>query len=188
MNRLHRWYCQSNGWKNKLTTEILPWSLERVDLNGSVLELGPGPGLATDWLRQRCTHLTCLELDEKLARSLRQRIADPNVTVETGDATAMPFRDAAFSTVLAFTMLHHIPTAALQDRLFAEACRVLKPGGTFAGSDSLNSLRMQISHIRDTLVIVDPKRLPRRLQAAGFGEVSVEAGAGRFRFCARRPA
>ena len=51
MNRLHRWYCQSNHWRHRLGTEILPWSLKGVDLGGEVLELGPGPGLTTDWLR-----------------------------------------------------------------------------------------------------------------------------------------
>ena len=75
MNRLHRWYCQSNHWRHRLGTEILPWSLKGVDLCGEVLELGPGPGLTTDWLRPQCRHLTCLELDPTLACSLRERTA-----------------------------------------------------------------------------------------------------------------
>ena len=120
MNRLHRWYCQSNHWRHRLGTEILPWSLRGVDLGGEVLELGPGPGLTTDWLRPQCRHITCLELDPNLARSLRQRVADTNLTVRVGDATAMPFCDRTFSVVLSFTMLHHIPSSALQDRLFCE--------------------------------------------------------------------
>jgi ubiquinone/menaquinone biosynthesis C-methylase UbiE len=36
-------------------------------------------------------------------------------------------------------MLHHIPTAAQQDQAFAEVARVLRPGGTFAGTDSIGS-------------------------------------------------
>ena len=31
MNRLHRWYCQSSQWKQKLENKILPWSLGGVD-------------------------------------------------------------------------------------------------------------------------------------------------------------
>jgi len=87
-----------------------------------------------------------------------------------------------------FTMLHHVPSSDLQDRLFAEARRVLRPGGIFAGSDSGWSVRMWLYHIADTLVPLDPKRLPERLRTAGFKEVSVEANGGRFRFRARRPA
>ena len=188
MNRLHRWYCQSNRWRHRLDTEILPWSLKGVDLGGEVLELGPGPGLTTDWLRQHCGHITCLELDPNLARSLRQRLPDANVTVQVGDATAMPFGDRMFSVVLSFTMLHHIPSSAPQDRLFGEAYRVLKPGGTFAGSDSLGSVWMQVFHIADTMVTLNPGELPGRLEAAGFIDVGVETSGGRVRFGARRPA
>jgi len=113
MNRLHHWYCQSSGWKHQLENEVLPWSVDGVDLGGEVLELGPGPGLTTDWLLHRCSHITCLELDPTLARSLRLRLGKNNVAVQLGDATAMPFPDKTFSTVLSFTMLHHVPSPDL---------------------------------------------------------------------------
>ncbi len=188
MNRLHLWYCQSSGWKHQLENEILPWSLDGVDLGGEVLELGPGPGLTTDWLRHRCSHITCLELDPTLAHSLRQRVGNNNVTVQLGDATAMPFRDNTFSAVLSFTMLHHVASSDLQDRLFAEAHRVLKPGGVFAGSDSTWSVQMWLFHLADTMVTLNPGRLAERLKLAGFERVSVEARGGRVRFQARRAA
>jgi len=187
MNHLHHWYCCSDRWKQRLEHEVLPWSLAGVNMGDDVLELGPGPGLTTDWLRRHCDRLTCLELDSALAQSLRQRLGNGNVDVQDGDATAMPFRDEAFSTVLSFTMLHHVPSSAQQDRLFAEACRVLRPGGMFAGSDSCWSVRMWFYHIADTLVPLDPERLPERLRMAGFEDVNIEALGSRFRFRARRP-
>ncbi len=158
-------------------------------MDGDVLELGPGPGLTTDWLRHQCPHLTCLELDSTLAQSLHERLGNENVTVELGDATAMPFRDETFSAVLSFTMLlHHVPSSGLQARVFAEAFRVLRPGGIFVGSDSSWSVRMWLYHLADTLVAIDPKGLPEGLRAAGFEQVNVEALGGRFRFRAKRPA
>ena len=93
------------------------------------MEVGPGPGLTTDWLRSRVKRLTCIEMDSALANSLRSRTANSNVTVECGDAAAMPFTDDVFSSAVCFTMLHHVPSTDLQDRLFAEVYRVLKPGG-----------------------------------------------------------
>lgn len=187
MNRLHRWYCRSNLWKQKLEGEVLPWSLSGVDLGEEVLEIGPGPGLTTDWLGHRYRAITCLEVDPDLALSLSKRTADTNITVQRGDATAMPFRDQTFSGVVSFTMLHHVPSVSLQDRLFAEVHRVLKPGGVLAGTDSVWSLRMRIFHFGDSMVLVDPARLPTRLEEANFEDVQIQTRPGRFRFCARRP-
>ncbi len=187
MNRLHRWYCRSSQWKQKVENVVLPWSLRGVDFGNDVLEVGPGPGLTTDWLRHRHKSLTCIEVDQELVRSLAQRTANSNVCVLCADATAMPYRDGTFSGAVSFTMLHHVPSPALQDRLFAEVYRVLRPGGVFAGTDSMRSLLMRIFHIRDTMVLVDPATLPLRLESVGFKDVRIEIGAGRFRFFARRP-
>jgi len=187
MNRLHRWYCRSGFWRQKVEQEVLPWALSGVDLGDEILEVGPGPGLTTDWLRHQYQNVACIEIDPALAGSLRQRMANTNVAVHCGDATALPFPDQAFSGVVSFTMLHHIPSPALQDRLFADVYRVLRAGGVFAGTDSMRSTLMRVFHIRDTMVLVDPGTLPARLEAVGFQDVKVAMGADRFRFLARRP-
>ena len=187
MNRLHRWYCRSGRWRKKLESEILPWTLAGVELRDDVLEIGPGPGSTTDWLRERCASLTCLEVDPDLAGSLGRRMSGRGIRVDCGDATAMPYQDCSFSTVVAFTVLHHVPSIELQNRLFAEAYRVLRPGGSFAGVDSLQSLLMRMFHLADTMVLVDPSGLPARLRSAGFREITTKITAGRFRFCAHRP-
>lgn len=170
-----------------MTNQILPWALQGVDLGESVLEVGPGPGVTTDWLRHRVGHMECLELDPFLADALQRRLSAANVTVRCGDATAMPYPNSCFSSVVSFTMLHHIPTPDLQDRLFREAFRVLQPGGTFAGVDSLPSVLMSVFHIRDTLTLIAPKALAGRLMSAGFSDAHVDIGSSRFRFSARRP-
>jgi SAM-dependent methyltransferase len=79
-------------------------------------------------------------------------------------------------------MLHHVPSPALQNSLFAEAGRVLRPGGVFAGYDSLSSIPFRLFHTFDTAVTIDPGTLPGRLQTAGFDNVQVDAEAHAFRF------
>lgn len=187
MNRLHRWYCKSGHWKRTVENQILPWALDGIDLGDSVLEVGPGPGVTTDWLRRRVSRIQCLEIDSTLAEALRCRYRATNVDVRCGDATAMPYEGCSFGSVLSFTMLHHIPTPELQDRFFNEAYRVLRPGGTFAGVDSLPSILMSIFHIRDTLTLVAPDTIVQRLTGAGFVDTRAEVGPDRFRFSARRP-
>lgn len=187
MNRFHRWFCRSALWKKALATQILPWALDGVPLGTDLLEVGPGPGRATEILRQRFTRVTAIEIDPALANALKRRLADTNVTVIEGDATTMPFEDRAFSGAVAFTMLHHVPSPALQDRLLAEVHRVLQPGATFAGTDSRWSRGLELIHRGDTLVAVDPHTFGARLEAAGFTDVSIDLARRAFRFRARRP-
>jgi SAM-dependent methyltransferase len=71
--------------------------------------------------------------------------------------------------------------------LMQEACRVLKPGGIFVGTDSVWSVPLWLFHLGDTLVAINPSTLPARLKAAGFTDVHIEAKKMRFRFSARRP-
>jgi len=106
-----------------------------------------------------------------------------------GDATALPFEDGRFSAAICFTMLHHIPSAELQDRAFSEVARVLALGGTFAGTDSVGagSLFKPI-HVGDVLQLIDPESLPSRLQHAGLVDPSVTVGNRSLRFRARKPA
>jgi len=187
MNRVHRWYCRSERWRRTVGDRLLPWVLRGVDLGDDVLEIGPGPGLTTDVLRRRVARLTSVEVDARLAASLAARLAGTNVAVLHGDATQLALPDARFSGAIACTMLHHVPSPALQDRLLAEVRRVLRPGGVFAGSDSTTSALFRLVHLGDTLVPVDPGGFAARLEAAGFGDVRVETAGRSFRFAARRP-
>ncbi len=185
MNLMHRWFCSSRHWANTVHGR-LPWALEGVILGSNVLEIGPGPGITTDLLRVRVEHLTCVEVDRKLAQSLTGRMGQHGVEVLNQDGTATTLPDGHFDSVVCFTMLHHIPSTELQDRLLAEAHRVLRPGGTFAGTDSRSSFSFRLLHIRDTMVVVDPSTFTQRLKAAGFVDVRVDLSPTCFRFCGRK--
>src|SRR5207248_8594521 len=110
-----------------------------------------------------------------------------DVRVVEGAATEMPSGDGEFSAVVCFTMLHHVPSPQLQDRLLGEAARVLRPGGVLAGTDSIGTGRsFRLLHVRDTLVPVDPEELPARLGRAGLVDARVGRGGRSFRFRARK--
>jgi ubiquinone/menaquinone biosynthesis C-methylase UbiE len=166
----------------------LPWTLDGLDIGANVLEIGPGYGAATEILQKSVPQLTCIEVDSGLAKRLRRRIRNENVKVICGDATAMTLEDESFDGAVCFTMLHHIASAELQDRLLAEAYRVLRPNGIFAGVDSLDSRYFKLLHIFDDLVLVDPKAFPHRLKAAGFRDVQVDVNPYAFRFRAHKSA
>lgn len=187
MNRYHERLCRSQAWADKVRTSILPAVLAGLDLGTDVLELGPGPGRTTEQLLPVAPRLTALEIDGAAARRLRTRLPDPRLDVVQGDATAMPFPSGSFDTVLCLTMLHHLPSAAAQDRLLAESVRVLRPGGVLAGSDGLRTTRFRLIHLFDVLVVVDPPTLPGRLRAAGLVDAQVSTSGDRLRFAGLRP-
>ena len=187
MNFMHRRLCRSARWRQTVQDYILPWTLEGVELGSNLLEVGPGPGVTTDLLSPRVARLTCVEIDRRMAESLSRRTAGRNVTVLCEDATRMSLPEASFDGAVCFTMLHHVPSPALQDRLLAEVARVLRPGAVFAGTDSLYSFPFRLLHLFDTMVPVDPGGFSKRLEAAGFTEVRVDTNPYAFRFRARRP-
>ena len=102
-----------------------------------------------------------------------------------GDAAALGYPDASFDTIVACTMLHHVPTRALQDMVLAEAFRVLRPGGAFLGSDSLPSDALHRFHEGDTYNPVEPAAFLTRLQTIGFTDITLRV-AHNLIFTARR--
>ena len=159
-----------------------------MELQTDVLEIGSGPGITTERLRTLVPELTCLEIDDRYASALSRRMAGERLRVLCGDGTAVPLRDASFDAVVCFTMLHHVRSSALQDRLLAEAARVLRPEGIFVGVDNLSSGVFRLLHLFDTMVPVDPATFPMRLKNAGFENIRVDVVPHRFRFRAQRPA
>lgn len=174
MNEHHK-HCGSDEWRELVRTVILPWALGDVDLGEDVLEVGPGYGATTDVLAGSVPRLTAVEIDEELAEMLTRRYSTNRaVTIVRGDATALDLTDGRFSGAVSFTMLHHVPTAALQDRLLSQMARVLRPGGVVVAGDSLASAELEAHHEGDTYNPIDPAGLPDRLVAAGLTGVAVE--------------
>jgi len=186
MNLMHRRICSSQGWATNVRERSLPWSLTGVELGANLLEIGPGYGATTRVLVDLAPNVTAVEVDARSAKDL-QREFDGKAKILHGDGSRMSLPDQEFSSVVCFTMLHHVPTRPMQDGIFAEAFRVLRPGGVFAGSDSRLSLRFRLLHIGDTMNVVDPDELPARLRTAGFEDVTVTLREGAFRFQAKKP-
>jgi SAM-dependent methyltransferase len=197
MNEKHLEFCASPIWAEIIGGEVLPWAVGDRDLGDDVLEVGAGPGLTTDVLRQRVKRLTAVEIDPQLADALRARLGGTNVTVVEGDATDLPIESDRFSAATTFNMLHHVPSAELQDRVLAELCRVLRPGGLLIGTDGIASGTLDEFHVGDVYVPCDPGGMPERLQAAGFVDIHVDVAdiaderlawaRNRFRFVATAP-
>jgi ubiquinone/menaquinone biosynthesis C-methylase UbiE len=173
MNENHAQVCTSPEWAEHIQTDILPVLTAGADLGKEMLEIGPGPGAATEWLRHRVAQLTAVEVDAGAAAALASRYAGTNVQIVTGSGAELSYPDESFDSAGCFTMLHHVPTLAQQNKILAEAFRVLRPGGVLIGSDSIASTHLHEFHEADTYNPVEPASLLPRLQTLGFSKVTV---------------
>ena len=186
MNRFETWFCGSSYWRYLTCRQLLPWLLGGSELGGHVLELGAGPGAATEELQRRAARVTSLEYDHEFAARLGARASGTNASVIQGDAATLPFPDNTFTSAIAILMLHHLRSNELQDRAFAEIARVLRPGGVFLAFEIQDGWLNRVGHIRSTFVPVDPATASARLRAARFSRATVDLWRSGFRIRALR--
>ena len=99
------------------------------DLEGDVLEIGPGTGLNVPHYR-RARRVVLVERSPHMSARLRARVAAAAVPVELleGSAEHLPFPDASFDAVVSTLVLCSVDSP---QRTLAEVRRVLKPEGRF---------------------------------------------------------
>jgi ubiquinone/menaquinone biosynthesis C-methylase UbiE len=188
MNSFEHFFCSSTLWRYASQRQVLPWVLSGARLGDHILEIGAGYGAATSHLSERVERVTSLEYDavalSKLRKQSKKLAGNSGVC---GDASHLPFGDHSFSSVIGILVLHHLKSAELQDLAFAEAFRVLRPGGVFLALELNDSWIHQVGHIGSTFTPVGPGAVFARLTRAGFSRVSVDFRTGGFRISAIRP-
>jgi ubiquinone/menaquinone biosynthesis C-methylase UbiE len=92
-----------------------------------VLDIGCGEGHNTRLLAKRGARVTGIDIAAKfIAHARDAERQEPLVTYEVASAVALPFAEATFDAATAFMSFMDVPET---DRAFAEAYRVLRPGG-----------------------------------------------------------
>jgi SAM-dependent methyltransferase len=110
------------------TRQFIPTLLDAAEVAAkmSVLDVGCGPGYVAAVAAERGAIPTGLDFSEEMIAIAKRMF--PKIQFRQGDAQNLPFANASFDRVVAnFALLH----LANPERAFAEAARVLKPGGKF---------------------------------------------------------
>jgi ubiquinone/menaquinone biosynthesis C-methylase UbiE len=186
MNRLEHFFCSTSLWQRLTHRLVLPWIFSGARLGEHVLEIGAGYGPAIGKLLQLAPQVTALDYDAQSLARLKANHNQLNLTALRGDATQLPFDDQSFSSAVAILVLHHLKNRELQDRMFAEVHRVLRPGGSFFAAEITDGWLNRAVHYRSTFTPLAPASAFARLTAAGFSRVSVDFRKGGFRIRARK--
>lgn len=148
----------------------------RLDPSSHLLDIGSGLGgparavAEAHGCRVTGIDLTPAFRDAAAALSRWVGLAD-RVAFRQGDATRLPFGDATFDAAMT---IHVAMNIAAKDRMYAEARRVLKPGGRFVAYDVLQGeggeVVFPVPWARDASInhLETPETMPALLRGAGF--------------------
>jgi ubiquinone/menaquinone biosynthesis C-methylase UbiE len=147
MSRFERAYCCSAMWRSSSSAIARELSAQR--LGNEVLEIGAGSGSVAQQVLSDMPQLawTAIDIDPRMTHAAATRLDEfDHASVKTADATAMPFADASFDSVVSCLMLHHIID---WESAVAEVARVLRPGGSFVGYDLVRTPLASLFHRLD---------------------------------------
>jgi len=129
-------YEQMPFWRE--TDDMLFAAWKRLVRPGAwVLDVGCAQGRSTFKLMDLPIHLVGFDISKHLVRqalaAYRAGQYAADATFFVGDASALPFAPETFDHVLIYGVLHHLPQP---ERTCREVVEVLKPGGSYFGSEN----------------------------------------------------
>ncbi len=119
-------YDTNSNKTRDLEAESLRSTLSNLHFE-SCLEIGCGTGKNTQWLLEKATHITAVDLSEQMLSRARQKIQSEKVRFIQADILQeWNFTESLFDLITFSLVLEHIEDL---NKVFAKASAVLKPSG-----------------------------------------------------------
>jgi SAM-dependent methyltransferase len=156
-----------------------------LPIGGDVLDVGNGLGAQDPEIARVAApgSITAVNITLSQLRAGAPALAEAGARPVNADATRLPFRDGSFDGAISVEAAFHFPSRA---RFFAEAFRVLRPGGVLTMSDiptlryprSPRELLAAFTQLRvwglRTSAAATPVEIVRMVERAGFTDVRTE--------------
>ena len=164
--------------------KVADWGLARLESLGmapsDVLDIGCGGGRNVGELLKRYPLARVAAIDhsplsvEKTKEYNKDMIDAGRCSVQEGDVSALPFDTGSFDIATAFETVYFWPGL---EECFAEAARVLRPGGCFMIVNELdgeNAWGHRFARIIDGMKNYSLDEIEAALRAAGFPNVTTD--------------
>lgn len=125
------WYTSENHPIALLRAENalrVPWIIEEIGKEKSVLDIGCGGGFLTNALAKAGHQAFGIDVSGKSLEVAKKRDTTGTVQYQKANAYALPYENESFDVVCAMDVLEHVEEPSL---LIQEASRVLKSEGLF---------------------------------------------------------
>ena len=141
-------------WSRKVAAELLRWLAPARGLAWA--DVGCGTGALSETILATCepAAIEGVDTSEGFVAAARQRLRDPRVRLNTGDATRLPWEACAFDVTVSGLVLNFVRDHAAMAR---EMIRVTKPGGHVAVYvwDFAGGMQM-VRYFWDAAIAVNP--------------------------------
>ena len=116
------WQQQGDEWSAEWgTTEILWWGTIRPRIHafvptGTILEVAPGVGRCTQYLKDLCQHLTVVDLTDRCIEACKERFSsDSHITYHVNDGKSLEMiPDHSVDFVFSFDSLVHVEADVIE--------------------------------------------------------------------------
>lgn len=114
---------------DKLEKKQLHNSIENIDSDASVLEIGCGTGRFTNAILRTGRTVVATDISPHMLEKCRNKTENGAKYART-DAANLPFNDGRFEFVFSIRVMNQLPSKAHALRTIKEMIRVCSPGGT----------------------------------------------------------
>jgi ubiquinone/menaquinone biosynthesis C-methylase UbiE len=194
----HRAYFNemAGRWDNLLTEEArmcLKGIIDDLSIarGSTVLDVGTGTGVLIPFLAEAVGPsgtVVAVDFAAEMLAVARKKYPWPNVQYCEAEVTALPFPDETFEEVICNSAFPHFTD---HRQAAKEMARVLKTGGRITvchphSRNYVNNLHRSIGGVVGNDLLPDDETMRAIFSAAGFRDIVIADGAGRYLLVARK--